>query len=148
MREKTFNLYFNKLIAYCELMNVKLYTSDKLEDYCMLDKREIVISTNYGKTQQIAATLHEIGHFIDYSHNKKIFSKQKAYNALVKNNHELTYYERKQLILLETRAWEYAQSLANMLNIKIELDTIKRSCLSSYYAIRVKQTRKIHGDHK
>lgn len=142
MRRKQFNIYFNKLIDYCKLMNIKLYTSDTLVDSVLIDKREIIINKNTDYINILAATLHEIGHLLDYYHNSKLFLKVKAYNALIKNPHELTYYERKQLILLETRAWDYAKSLSHMLKIKIELDTIRASSLKTYYVLKVKPKRK------
>lgn len=141
MRKEAFNNYFNKLIAYCELMRFKLYTSETIEDICDLDKKEIVICTKYTREEQIAAALHEIGHLIDYISNKKLYKKAKTYNVLVKNCRELTYYEKKELIKMEIRAWNHGEALARMLNIKLNIDTIKRQSLSSYFALKTKTRR-------
>lgn len=142
MRKEKYNRYFDKLVSYCELMRFKLYVSETIEDICDLDKKEIVICTKYTREEQIAAALHEIGHLIDYISNEKLYKKVKTLNALVKNCRELTQYEKRELIKIEVRAWNHAYSLAKMLNLKLNIDTIKRQSLSSYFALKTKTRRK------
>ena len=107
MNKTTFNRYFNKLIDYCNLINVKLYVSPIEADYIDFNKRSIIINSNQQLEEQLCATLHEIGHWIDYIHNSKLYKKRKVNNAVTYLPEELTPVEKKELIKMEIRAWRH-----------------------------------------
>lgn len=138
MRKSTYNNYFNKLLQYCDMMNIKLYTSLE-EDYALLSSKKIVVNADQDFENQISAILHEIGHILDYTHNYKKFRKYRTYVTLYKQHHDLTYYQKRELIKMEIRAWDFALSLSKLLKIKIKnFETIKKQNLATYYTIKAK----------
>lgn len=142
MRKQTYNKYFNILLHYCEMMHIKLYTSLE-EDYALLSTKTIVVNAEQDYENQIAAILHEIGHILDYTHNYKKFKKYRTYITLYKQHHDLTKYQKRELIKIEIRAWEFALSLSKLLKIKLKnFETIKKQNLATYYTIRAKKKEK------
>lgn len=143
MKKATFNKNWNKLLAFCELINIKLFIGEV--EQIDFEKKSITIMLNQDYENIIAGALHEIGHYMDYIHNAKLYKKKRLANAIRLSNLKLQRAEKAQLLRMELRAWNYAATTAKLLKIRLpNLSLIRKQNITTYAILKtVKRPRKI-----
>lgn len=117
---KNYTTYYNKLIAYSNLMHITIYFNTIKENDGSFFKRVIYLDSTLTEKETLAVLLHELGHFIDEMINPKRYSSKRAcaaYENMFVGN-KLTLLQKKRIIEIEQAACNYGQVLAKKLKIK------------------------------
>lgn len=141
MHKKTYINYFNKIVDFAKLTNISIYIGDT--DELVFENKTITISNGQDYENELCSLLHEIGHFINYIHNDKLYKKRCLYNTLILSNHNLTRKEKAELLRMELRAWHYAKTISQLLKIKLpNFDLIKKQNITTYKILQTVTKRK------
>lgn len=122
---KNYDIYFNKLLDFAKLCEVKVYFTELKEteeekdlgEY-LYTARSINLNSSMTEKETIAILLHELGHFIDHKFNKRSLSTERAYDRL-NNNLAITPKQKELIVACERKAWEYGRGIAKMFNIPL-----------------------------
>jgi len=95
----------------------------------------VVIRAKQSRSKKICVFLHELGHVMDYQkrpHCHKFY--QTGYSAEFWGGKAVPQYQKKIILLAETRAWDEAARLAKKLGIRVgkRFQFWKRKSLASF----------------
>lgn len=126
---KNYNIYLNKLLDYCKLVNVVVYDAklknDKDDSYFTGEYRTrgrvIKLEESLTQKETLAVLLHEIGHFIDEMFDPEKANHKNLLSAYQKffSNKPMTHKQKLLIIDCETTAWNYGRVLAKKLKIPV-----------------------------
>lgn len=143
---KNYDIYYNKLIDYANLCNVRVYfadlkgTEDELDmgEYLWLS-RQINLNNKLTQKETLAVLLHELGHFMDHKLNPRSKSTEQAYNKLAEDK-LLTRRQKELIVKCEKTAWEMGRGLASKLGIPLGdwFDLEMMTGLSGYHSLKFK----------
>lgn len=140
MTDAQFEKYKKKLLTYCWKREISVVQTDvkSMDNDAMFERygKEIIIGMFDSKTNFIASMLHELGHFLDTKATPKYLSSNRidsAYKTML-NRQKLTSIQKQIILGCETRAWIFAEGLANLLKIKIDNEFFehKENALKNY----------------
>lgn len=123
MTTKQFEKYRDKLLRYCWKKNITVIHHPEFTNDAIYERygKQIIIGLFDEKTNAIATMLHELGHFLDFRATNVYLSNNlidNSYTAL-SSKQKLTTKQKNIIFGCETRAWIFAEGIANILNIKI-----------------------------
>ena len=140
MKLRNYNIYYNKILDYCKVIDVTVYFKKELNNAMFITKgRKIYIDPNFNESEIIACLLHELGHFIDDTLNNKQFDKlyEKAYKKMDKDR-ALTKKEFNCILMCEANAWTHGEVIAKKLKIPVGRWYYKtmQNYLVSYFEVK------------
>lgn len=132
MRLPKYEDYKKRLENYAKAHSVKLEYGD--EDIFIPSRNKIRLDANSEESTEIAALLHELGHFLDFLtvNPQDTHRSHKAYEAYYKSKH--TAKDGKLVLASEKKAWDLGREIAKRLKIRLGkwYDREEKAALKAY----------------
>lgn len=135
---KHYSQYLKRLRLFAKAMNIKIEYQDDLdaEGEWLPSVRLIKIASTTSESEEIAATLHEIGHSMDDLFSTSFTSENRTFKAYYRfyNNNKISKNQRKLILDCEKKAWRNGRDIARRLKIRLGkwFNDIEQECLNSY----------------
>ena len=141
MKLKNEDLYFNKILTYCNAVGITVFYKPLLNNAQIYDKK-IYIDPTFTGSHLISVLLHEIGHFEDDIVNNNQFNELYAQASIkVDNNIALNQKEFDCIMKCEVGAWLKGEHIAKKLKIPLGKWYLKsmNKFLTPYYETKVRK---------